>query len=306
MKIILTGASGFLGSSLLRDLSIAGHEVIGLTRMDADLMSLDQIRDQFSKHQPDAVVHAAGLVGGIQANIAHNYEFLLNNTMIGFNLVAAALEFKIQNFLNFSSSCVYPPEGKQPFLESQILTGSLERTNEGYALAKINVQKLLGFASKQFELNFKTIIPSNLYGPGDNFNPDSSHMLAAAIMKVKNARDSGQSSVKIWGDGSARREFTFIGDLTEWVSREAVNVLAALPESLNVGCGEDYSIKEFYETVAEVLGFNGGFEFDVNQPSGMKRKIMDSSAAAAFGWQSQTTLPDGIRLTAKWMEQNVK
>jgi GDP-L-fucose synthase len=306
MKILLTGASGFLGSWLLRDLQGAGHEVVALTRGQADLMHKDQIAAQISKFVPETIVHAAGLVGGIQANISHSYEFLLTNTVIGFNLVAASLELEIKNFINFSSSCIYPPEEPQPFREKQILTGPLEITNEGYALAKINVQKLMDYASGQFGVNYKTLIPSNLYGPNDNFQPGSSHMLAAAILKIKNACESGSPIVQIWGDGSARREFTFVGDLSDWVSNFAINNISSLPNNLNVGSGVDYSIKEYYETIAEVLGYKGVFEFDTERPVGMKQKLMNSDVALEMGWNPSTSLPQGIKITTDWMEHNGK
>lgn len=306
MKILLTGAAGFLGSWLFRDLESAGHEVAALTRKQADLMSKDQIVAQMLKFEPDTIIHAAGLVGGIQANISHSYEFLLANTVIGFNLVSAALELNINNFINFSSSCIYPPQEEQPFREEQILTGSLESTNEGYALAKINVQKLMEYASRQFDVNYKTLIPSNLYGPNDNFQPGSSHMLAAAILKIKNARETGSPTVQIWGDGSARREFTFIGDLSGWVSNDVVNRISSLPNNLNVGSGVDHSIKEYYETIREVLGYEGEFEFDKERPVGMKQKLMNSDIALGMGWNPSTSLPQGIKITTNWMEKNGK
>lgn len=306
MKILLTGASGFLGSWLLADLEGAGHEVYGPNRMKANLLSKSDVVREIKNFSPDCVVHAAGLVGGIQANIKNNFGFMLENLQIGANVVSAALECEVTKLINFSSSCVYPPNGPQPFKESQILTGALEPTNEGYAMAKLGVQKLVEFGARQYGVQFKTLIPSNLYGPKDNFKPESSHLLAAILYKIRSARLNNLESVEVWGDGSARREFTYVGDLSRWVSTEGLEKLASLPSELNVGCGHDYSVAEYYKAASKVLGYGGNLRFDASKPSGMQQKLMDSSIARTFGWNPATDLLEGIRLTTNWMENNVK
>jgi GDP-L-fucose synthase len=231
---------------------------------------------------------------------------MLDNLQIGANVVSAALECEVTKLINFSSSCVYPPNSPQPFRESQILTGALEPTNEGYAMAKLSVQKLVEFGARQFDVEFKTLIPSNLYGPRDNFKPESSHLLAAILYKIRGAKLNNLETVEVWGDGSARREFTYVGDLSRWVATEALDHLPALPLGLNVGCGYDYSVAEYYKAASEVLGYGGTLRFDPNKPSGMQQKLMDSSNAKTFGWKPTTDLHDGIRLTTNWMEKNVE
>ena len=231
---------------------------------------------------------------------------MLENLQIGANVVSAALECEVSKLINFSSSCVYPPASPQPFTESQILTGTLESTNEGYAMAKLSVQKLVEFAARQYGVQFKTLIPSNLYGPRDNFKPESSHLLAAILFKIRNAKLNHLESVEIWGDGSARREFTYVGDLSRWVSTVGIEKLASLPLELNVGCGYDHSVSEYYKAAAKILEYGGTFRFDATKPSGMKQKLMDSSIAKTFGWNPATDLLEGIRLTTNWMENNVK
>lgn len=306
MKVLVTGSRGFLGSWLVEDFRLAGHDVFALSRSETNLLEKDQVKKVLERVRPDCIVHAAGLVGGIQANMANNFGFLYNNLTIGANLVSAAIETEIPKFLNISSSCIYPPEAPQPFKESQVLTGALEKTNEGYALAKISTQKLVDYASYQFGLDYRTLIPSNLYGPRDNFNPESSHMLAAILFKLGLAIKDKQNVVEIWGDGSARREFTYVGDLSYWVSNEAINLISTMPQALNVGFGSDYSVSEYYSVASQALSYQGEFTYLKDKPTGMIQKLMDSSLANALGWKPTTDLTEGIRLTVKWMEKNVE
>lgn len=306
MKVLITGAGGFLGSWLAEDFKNAGHEVFGLTRADADLMDRQQLRQVIKSVNPHCVVHSAGLVGGIEANMKNNYRFLLDNVIMGANVVATAFECDVPKLINMSSSCVYPPNSPQPFNELQILTGSLEKTNEGYALAKIATQKITEYISSEYGLSYRTLIPSNLYGPRDNFHPDSSHMLASILLKIQKAKRNKLDTVEIWGDGTARREFTYVGDLSEWVAKEAINLLSEFPSSLNVGFGSDHSVSDYYMTVADVMEYQGGFKFLLEKPIGMHQKLMDSSTASRFGWKAKTELTEGIKITAKWMENNVK
>jgi len=284
----------------------AGHEVYGPTRMEANLLSKSDLVREIRDFRPDCIVHAAGLVGGIQANIQNNFGFMLENLQIGANVLSASLECEVSKLINFSSSCVYPPKSPQPFRECQILTGPLESTNEGYAMAKLSVQKLVEFGARQYGVDFKTLIPSNLYGPRDNFKPESSHLLAAILYKIRSAKLNNLETVEVWGDGSARREFTYVGDLSKWVATEGLDNIASLPTELNVGCGYDYSVAEYYKAASEVLGYSGSFKFDPSKPSGMQQKLMDSSTAKNFGWNPTTHLHEGIRLTTTWMENNVK
>jgi GDP-L-fucose synthase len=301
MKVLVTGSAGMLGSSIVRELRLNGAiEVAGLSRHDGDLLDPKTIRVALDNHKPDAIIHAAAKVGGIQANIASPVDFLASNLVIDSNVITGALASGVSKLFYIGSSCMYPRDYRQPLVESDILMGPLEPTNEGYALAKISGSKLCQYASLAHGVHFKTIIPSNLYGPGDNFNPGSSHLLSSVIRKVHEAKQSGAIGIEVWGSGLARREFTYVEDLAKWMTR-ALNHLPDLPPVLNVGCGVDYSVNEFYETAMSVMGYQALLQHDLSKPEGMKAKLMDSSLARDhFGWAPETDLRRGIEMTYSW------
>lgn len=296
MKVLVTGGSGMVGRNFLLAARDAGFEVDAPGRDTLDLLDSNGTLRYLEKNRPDIVVHCAGIVGGIAANIAKPYEFTYGNLQIGINIVDAARETGVPDFLNLGSSCMYPREAENPLQEQAILTGKLEPTNEGYAVAKIAVARLCDYLSTEYGLRYKTVIPCNLYGLFDNFDSTSAHLVPAVIRKVHSALDSGQDSVEIWGNGSARREFMYAGDLAAFLCF-AIDNFEKLDQYTNVGLGKDYSINEYYKVVADVAGFSGRFNHDLSKPVGMQQKLVDISKQSALGWQPATALEDGIRKT---------
>lgn len=301
MKVLITGAAGMLGSALKRSLSEdSKFEVLGLTRSDLDLRDHDQFENQVKSFKPDVVIHAAAKVGGIQANISKPVDFLASNLQMDTNVITTCLENSVESFVYIGSSCMYPKDYRQPLVEDDILQAPLEPTNEGYALAKIAGSKLCEYASQSMGINYTTIIPSNLYGPGDNFNPGSSHLLASVIRKVHETKLSGTKEIDVWGSGNARREFTYIDDLANWVMGSLTD-LHLFPPRLNVGIGIDYSVNDFYQAALDALGVEAALKHDLSKPEGMKAKLMDSTLARDnFGWNPNTDIASGIRQTYQW------
>lgn len=305
MKVLITGAAGMLGSALLRSFEASeNHEVLPLTRADLDLRNKSEFEKQLRNFSPDLVIHAAAKVGGIQANISHPVEFLADNLQMDSNIITTSLANGVENLLYIGSSCMFPRDYRQPLVENDILQAPLEPTNEGYAIAKIAGSKLCEYASRSAGVSYKTIIPSNLYGPGDNFNPGTSHLLASVIRKVHEAKMSGSDEIEVWGSGNARREFTFIDDLSSWIV-ERSSSLRELPPVLNVGIGVDFSVNEFYQAALDSLEVTAGLRHDLTKPEGMQSKLMDSTLARqAFGWDPKTDLKTGITRTYEWFLAN--
>ncbi|MGB2153671.1 MAG: NAD-dependent epimerase/dehydratase family protein, partial [Flavobacteriaceae bacterium] len=244
------------------------------------------------------VIHCAGLVGGIQTNIEKPYSFLFSNTLMGLNLVNACVNQRIRKVINLGSSCMYPKDQTSNLNEEDILTGPLEPTNEGYAIAKITVSKLCEYAKREYKLDYKTIIPCNLYGKYDKFDPEKSHMIPAAIRKLHKAKTSKKTAT-IWGDGGARREFMYVEDLVDFISYALKNY-NKIDHIMNVGLGYDFSIKEYYDAIAEVVGYNGDFEYDLTKPSGMKRKLCDVTKQKKIGWKPKNSLTEGLQKTYQY------
>jgi GDP-L-fucose synthase len=296
MRLLITGARGMVGSNLVRGLSDA-HEVHAPGRDTFDLLDARSVQETVARIAPDLVVHAAGRVGGIAANAAANALFLYENTMIGLNLLEAARLAGVPRVLNLGSSCIYPKDREEQLRESDLHTGPLEPTNEGYAVAKIAVLKYAAMLRNDDpRCDYKTAIPCNLYGPGDHFEPPRSHMVPSAIRKVDDARRDGSGEVEIWGDGTARREFMYVGDLVDFVAH-AIERWDTLPPLVNVGLGHDYTINEYYAEIAGVVGWDGEFVHDTSKLVGMKRKLLSVDLASEWGWKAPTSLADGLRLT---------
>jgi len=296
MRLLITGARGMVGSNLVRGLSDA-HEVHAPGRDTFDLLDARSVQETVARIAPDLVVHAAGRVGGIAANAAANALFLYENTMMGLNLLEAARLAGVPRVLNLGSSCIYPKDREEQLQESDLHTGPLEPTNEGYAVAKIAVLKYAAMLRNDDpRCDYKTAIPCNLYGPGDHFEPPRSHMVPSAIRKVDDARRNGTGEVEIWGDGTARREFMYVGDLVDFVAH-AIERWDTLPPLVNVGLGHDYTINEYYAEIADVVGWDGEFVHDTSKLVGMKRKLLSVDLASEWGWKAPTSLADGLRLT---------
>lgn len=297
MKILLTGASGMLGRNILEHTDADGHEWLTPTHAQLDLSDYASVASYLVSNTPDCVIHAAGKVGGIQANIREPVEFLIANLDMGRNVMMASAAAGVRNLLNIGSSCMYPRDREDALSEDDLLGGPLEPTNEGYALAKITVAKLAEYLSRvNPEFNYKTIIPCNLYGPHDKFDPRWSHLIPSIIHKLHVAKQRGEDSVDIWGDGSARREFLYVKDAASAILK-AVSVISELPSFSNIGVGCDYTVNEYYHVAAKVIGYQGGFIHDTSKPVGMKRKLSDVRRAQAWGWSFETSLETGLAET---------
>ena len=287
MKALVTGSAGMLGSALVNALEAqAGVDVFAATRADADLRSREDVNALIDRVQPDIVMHAAARVGGIAANLA-------DNVGIDRNVIEASADREVGKLIYFGSSCMYPRDYRQPLVESDILAAPLEPTNEGYALAKIVGSRMCDYVSRERGLAYRTLIPSNLYGPGDHFGSTASHLVAAAIYKVDQACRSGASSIDVWGDGTARREFTYVADVADWVA-ESLEDVGDWPSLLNIGLGVDYSVREFYEFALKAVGYEAELVFDVEKPAGMRQKLMDSTRAKQHGWNPGTSIEQGM------------
>ena len=286
-----------VGRNVLEHPAISDFEVLAPCSSELDLLDFNAVQAYFRKHQPDMVVHAAGKVGGIQANMREPVSFLMHNLDMGRNIVWAAHQAGIKRLINLGSSCMYPRNHSEPLREDMVLKGELEPTNEGYALAKVVTARLCDYITREdASYQYKTLIPCNLYGRYDKFDPVHSHLLPAIIHKVHQAKQSGQQTVEIWGDGTARREFMYAGDLADAIMR-AINNFDTLPIYMNVGLGYDHTINEYYQVAAEVMGYTGGFAHDISKPVGMARKLVNVERQQAWGWSAQSDLHTGIEKT---------
>lgn len=294
-RILLTGGSGMVGQNILEHPNASNFDFVAPTSKELDLTDFRATRQFMADLRPDAVVHSAGRVGGIQANIAHPVDFLVTNVDLGRNVILAARETGVKNLLNMASSCMYPRNAPNPLGEALVLQGELEPTNEGYALAKIFSTRLCEYINRETTgLHYKTLIPCNQFGRHDKFSPHNSHLIPAIIHKVHQAKIHQLTEVDIWGDGTARREFMYAGDLADAVLR-ALNDFDQLPDLINIGLGHDYSINEYYAAAAQVIGWQGQFVYDVTKPVGMKQKLVDIGKQRAWGWMPATALHEGIK-----------
>lgn len=325
MKILLTGSSGMVGKNILEHPGIKSFDTLSPSSKELNLLDYSSVRQYLKKRTPDLVIHAAGKVGGIQANIKEPVRFLLDNLDMGRNIVWASRQCGIKKLINLGSSCMYPRNSANPLREEMILQGELEPTNEGYALAKIATERLCEYITcEEPNFQYKTMIPCNLYGRWDKFDPAHSHMIPAVIKKIHEAKlqmeqikvevkansssqhQSEPQPVTIWGDGTARREFMYAGDLADCLVY-AIHHFDTLPSLMNVGLGIDYSISEYYRAVADVVGYNGGFTHDLSKPVGMKQKLVSIERQTTWGWHAKTSLKDGLTATYQfYLEQAVQ
>ncbi|MBV9298180.1 MAG: GDP-L-fucose synthase [Verrucomicrobia bacterium] len=302
-SIYVAGHRGLVGSALVRNFQENGcPDILVRTHKELDLRNQEDVRKFFSETRPEAVVLAAAKVGGIQANSNYPVQFLLENLEIQNNVIATSFESGVKKLLFLGSSCIYPKLAPQPIREESLLTGPLEPSNEPYAIAKIAGIKLCQAYARQCGADFICVMPTNIYGPGDNFDLEKSHVLPALIRKVHEAKVKDQRDVTIWGTGTPRREFLHADDLADalWFLLENYDS----PEIINVGYGEDITICELVELIAEVLGVKIKIIFDKSKPDGTPRKLMDSSRLRALGWKPRISLQDGIRQTYNWFMQS--
>ena len=301
MKIYVAGHRGLVGSAIVRAIEAEGkHTWIGRTRSELDLLDRKTVFDFLAKEKPDAVVIAAAKVGGIHANNTYPVEFLSENLQIESNLMDGSHAAGIERLLFLGSSCVYPRMAKQPIKEEYLLTGELEKTNEAYALAKISGLKLVQAYRKQYGHKWISAMPTNLYGPGDNFDLDNSHVLPALIRKFHDAKKRGSPSVTLWGTGSPRREFLHSDDL----GCACLFLLENYDEDLaiNIGAGDDFTIKELGEQIRSIVGFQGEIVWDSSKPDGTPRKLLDSSRIERLGWSPSISLSEGLETTYSWFK----
>ena len=297
LKLIIFGATGLVGSSLQRKLNKSSFDYFLPKRSDVNLINFQEVSDFINKISPDFVINCAGKVGGIVINNDNHYEFFSKNLNIGKNIIEACNENHIPNLINLGSSCMYPTNILDRKLkEEDILSGPLEKTNEGYALAKIAILKLCQYSNLKNNSNFKTFIPCNLYGPDDNFDLYSSHLIPAIINKVHEAKINKKNEINIWGSGEVRREFMFSEDLADFIIF-AIQNWAKIPELVNVGIGKDYSVNEYYQKISALLNWKGIFSHDKTKPNGMKNKLMNTDIINELGWKPKTDLETGIKAT---------
>ena len=298
-KIYVAGHRGMVGSAIVRALKKAGHtQIIGRTSEELDLRDGAAVKEFFAQEKPTYVIMAAARVGGIHYNSTAPYDFIYDNLIMSTNVIEAARQSKAKKLLFLGSSCIYPKLAPQPIKESSLLTGPLEVTNEAYALAKIAGIKLCTFARQQYGADFISAMPCNLYGPGDNFSLENSHVLPAIIRKMNEAKLRGDAAVKLWGTGLPLREFLHVDDLAQ-----ACLLLMdkySEPGTINLGSGQEVTIQALAETIAMIVGYHGKLEFDKSKPDGTPRKIMDNSRIQALGWTPKTSLKQGIQEVYQW------
>jgi GDP-L-fucose synthase len=297
-RVWVAGHRGLAGSAVARRLTRAGATVLGVPRAELDLRRPAEVEGWLDANRPDAIVLAAGTVGGILANDGRPAEFLHDNLAIADAVIHGAWRAGVRRLLFLGSSCIYPRLAPQPMAEDALLTGPLEPTNQWYAIAKIAGIRLCQAYRRQYGCDFVAAMPTNLYGPGDNFDPASSHVLPAVIRKIHAARVEGRETVEIWGTGAPLREFLHVDDLADALVFLLQRYSAE--DHINVGSGAEVSIADLYRLVAEVVGWEGRLVFDKGRPDGMPRKLLDASRLAALGWRPTIALKDGLRQTYAW------
>ena len=299
--VYIAGHRGMVGGAIWRELSNRGFtNLIGATSQELDLRNREAVFEFFQEVKPDVVIDAAARVGGILANNTYPAEFLSDNLQIQVNIMDAANSVDVDRLLFLGSSCIYPKFAEQPIKEDSLLTGALEPTNDAYAIAKIAGIMQVQASRRQYGRHWISAMPTNLYGPGDNFHPDNSHVLPALIRRFHEAKLAGDSEVVMWGTGTPRREFLYVEDL----ARACIFLLENYdsPETINVGVGDDISIRELGEIVAATVGYSGKIEQDLSKPDGTPRKLLDISRIKALGWAPEVELEEGICRTYEWFQ----
>lgn len=304
IKIYVAGHNGMVGSAILRKLKTEGYEkIIFRTSKELDLTNQLATESFFASEMPDYVILAAAKVGGIGANIKEPAEFLMENLKIQTNVIDSSFKYNVKKLIFLGSSCIYPKEAKQPLKEEYLLTGKLESTNEGYAIAKIAGIKACEYYNKEYKAHYVSIMPPNLYGINDNFDPSKSHIVAALIRKMHEAKLRDEPNVEIWGSGNQYRELMFVDDLADAV----IFIMENYNESdfINIGTGIDATVKEIAETIKKIVEYKGIIVFDKTKPDGMNRKLLDVTRVNKLGWKSKTIFEDGIKSTYEWYLNNL-
>jgi len=302
-KIYLAGHTGLVGSAIYRKLKNEGYtNIVTRTHKELDLTNQQQTQECFQKEKPEYVFLAAAKVGGIKANDTYPADFAYTNIMIESNVIKASYDYGVKKLLFLGSSCIYPKLCPQPIKEDYLLTGPLETTNEAYAIAKIAGLKMCQYFNKQYGTNFISVMPTNLYGPNDNFDLETSHALAAILRKFHEAKINNKPYVEVWGTGDPRREFLHVDDLADAVLHLMNNYDGNEP--INIGTGEDLTIKELAQLVKEVVGYEGEIRFDTTKPDGTPRKLLDVTRLHNTGWRHKIELKEGLERTYQWFKEN--
>jgi len=301
MTVVIAGSTGLVGSALTEAFTAAGHDVVGLNRSVVDLLDLEATKKIIQKIKPKLMIDAAAKVGGIGANSTFPVEFLSDNLRIQSNLMEAAHAANVERFVFLGSSCIYPRDCPQPIKEEYLMTGPLEATNSAYAIAKIAGIELINSYRKEYGMKWISLMPTNLYGPGDNFNLQGSHVLPALIRRFVEAVESRSAKVVLWGSGSPKREFLHVNDLAQAVLKTSENYDSST--HLNIGTGSDLTIKDLAGKVAVAAGFTGDIDWDKSKPDGTPQKVLDVSKIKALGWEPTITLEEGIASTITWYKE---
>lgn len=305
LKIYIAGHRGMVGSAIWRNLQSKGYtNLIGKTSKELDLRNQAAVKDFLTREKVEVVIDAAARVGGILANNTYPYQFLMENMLIQNNLINGAFEAGIKKFVFLGSSCIYPKLAEQPLKEEALLTGTLEPTNEWYAIAKISGVKACEAIRKQYGLDYVSLMPTNLYGTHDNFDLKTSHVLPAMLRKFHEAKENGHAPVELWGTGTPMREFLFVDDMAEAVCFAFEHTLAE--HLYNVGCGSDLTIKSLAEKIQKVVGHTGEIVWNSDMPDGTPRKLMDVSKLRNEGWKARINLDEGLNLTYDWFLKNIE
>ena len=302
MTILVLGSNGLAGSAICRNLQANNRDFIAATRSDVDLLNFKAVDKYFNEIKPDTIIGAAALVGGMAANIKYPVEFLINNITIQNNTILSAHNNNVSKYIFLGSSCVYPGDSVSPISEAQLLTGPLEKTNEAYAVAKISGLKLIQSFRDEYSKNWVSVMPTNLYGPGDNFDINNSHVLAALVRKFYEAVLEDKKEITLWGSGNPRREFMHADDFASAVIFITDNYNEREP--INIGTGTDISIKELAEVIVKISGFKGEIKWNMEVPDGTYRKMLNVTKLNRLGWKSKISLKEGIESTYKWFVQN--
>lgn len=302
-RIFIAGHKGMVGRAVMRALENRNCELLTAARSDADLTRQTDVEDWMATHKPDAVIVCAARVGGILANDTYPADFIYDNLMIEANIINAAFKIGVEKLLFLGSTCIYPKHAEQPMKESALLTGALEPTNEWYAIAKIAGIKLCQAYRKQHGADFISAMPTNLYGPFDNFDLESSHVIPALMRKCHEAKMAGNDRMEVWGSGKAMREFLHVDDCAAGIVHLLENYSDM--EHVNLGTGEDVTIIELAETIKAVIGFDGALEFDASKPDGTPRKLVDVSKIHALGWRHEIKLETGLASAYDWFQHNI-
>jgi len=298
-NIVFFGGSGMIGRNFKENYNSKKYNILYPSRSQVDLLDYFSVEEYLNVKSPDLVIHSAAKVGGIHSNIKNPISYFSDNLEMGLNVVKASFKAKVKKLINVGSSCMYPKDISRPILESDLFSGRFEDTNEAYAISKVTVAKYCEYISQKSKLNYKTVIPCNMYGKYDKFGDENSHLVAAVIKKIYYAKINNMYEVEIWGDGKARREFMYASDFTDFLFFSIQN-FHKLPQYLNVGIGKDYTVFEYYKMISELLEHKCEFKFNLKAPVGMKRKLVNNDLIKSLGWKNNTDLKTGLSKTIKY------